>query len=1204
MSLQFILGQATADKRHAYITDIKARLRNNPQAKVFIVVPEHAKFEGEMTVLEDLWKQDDEQHAFYGSINLQIFSFSRLAWFFLKDEEIYQKKRLTDIGISMLLRKLLLESREDFILFRREIEKDGFIEQLTMLFKEFKAGNISIEDLEQAVDRESRSTRLLDQQQKLKEILHIYRQYCAVVDENYVQYELLLETLAQTIYSSEMGETYLYIDGYYHFTAQEMQIIQAFLHQASQVTIVLDLDKAYIDQPPELQNLFHAAGSTYFHLYQFARSNGVPVLQDQRITKDTDGYDPAMLQLDRYWVNSSSGNRSRLTIESNEDTTPSDKIHIWSCDNKQAEIFHVANSINRLMIEKGYRYKDFLIMARRVEDYETILKPLFEKANLNVFYDKADEMQHHPFADFLDSLFRIKFHYWRYPDLMRMLRTELFLPQTEEELSLTDRKEQVTFYRDTIDKTENIMLAFGYEGNAWFKKTDWSAYQFNELEEGEETPQQPLGMAEANQVKTFLQERLLPFYKQLEKVKTGREAASLLYHFLETNKIDQQLLFWRDLAIEENDLEKARQHEQVWKTFISLLDEYVETLGDYEFDAKMFYDILMTGLENATFSIVPPTLDEVIFSSIEGARFQTAKVAFIIGATQDNLPKVHENKSLLTEEERESLQTSLQADSKYLNQSVSESTASEPFVAYRAFLAATDQLFITYPLSIDGSNRVQKISPYVSRIAKDLKIPTQYKAADITDSDNQMDFIGNKIQNISQLVKLIRHQVTSEQKMPVIWRRILSYLYRDETVSADLERIFRSLKYKNIPTHLTAELAEKLYGKNLFLSVSQLESYYLDAYSHFLKYGLKLKERQKYELTAAGTGEFYHEALEYIVSRMAQEPLLTPQSIDQITSEVLDMLFGSHKYQILSSSNRMSFIQDQLRDTISHLSQMLFKQQNLTNFQNIKTEAVFGPPGLNNDLEGMVFPLNNNRKLYLRGKIDRIDKVESNGQLYLSVLDYKSSQHSFQFIDAYYGLAMQMITYLDVAMLNADRLNLSNAKAAGAFYLHVKNPLLKVLKRPEEEELTQLLLGEHKLKGLLVAETDLTAAIEPDIEAGQSGLVLPFRYKKSGDFYSNSNDLVSRQELDLLIKNNRRRIQEAGNQILSGDLKMNPVKDRLFIPSVQGPYRAISQFDSTLIENRYRRLDKLNKAMVLEKLKQEFEEEDETDGHDTTKNDQ
>ena len=55
-------------------------------------------------------------------------------------------------------------------------------------------------------------------------------------------------------------------------------------------------------------------------------------------------------------------------------------------------------------------------------------------------------------------------------------------------------------------------------------------------------------------------------------------------------------------------------------------------------------------------------------------------------------------------------------------------------------------------------------------------------------------------------------------------------------------------------------VAEQLYGKELYLSVSQLERYYEDPYSHFLQYGLKLKERAKYELSAAGTGEFFHEA--------------------------------------------------------------------------------------------------------------------------------------------------------------------------------------------------------------------------------------------------------------------------------------------------------------------------------------------------------
>lgn len=1209
MTLQFIIGQGTADKRTEYIQDIKQIMNEQPDAKFFIIVPEHAKFEGEMKILEDLWKSDEEEDSpFIGSINLQIFSFSRLAWFFLKDKEVFQKKRLSDSGISMLLRKLLLDSKEEFILFRREIEKEGFIQQLTDLFKEFKAGNISVEDLEASISYQSDSPRLLDQQQKIREILSIYKKYCTVVDENYIQYELLLESLANCIYETNAENTYLYIDGYYYFSAQELQIIQAFLHQAAKVSVILDLDKAYVEGPPELTNLFHAAGSTYFQLYQFARSKNIPILHDKKIVSQTDGYQEGIIQLDNYWIQSTSGSKQSPTLQL-ENKHFEKEIEIWSCDTKQAEIFHIANSINRLIVEKGYRYKDFIILARRVEDYETILKPLFQKANLEVFYDKAEEMRHHPFTDFIDSLFRVRFNYWRYPDIMRLLRTELLIPTVEnnEDLSIKQKKELLKEYRDTVDKTENILLAYGYEGNAWFQKNEWSAYRFSEVDEELQSENQPLGMADANKIKVFLQSRLLPFYKKLQAVKTGREAATVIYQFLEKNRIDEQIIFWRDAAIEDNDLEKARQHEQLWKTFILLLDEYVETLGDTPFDARTFHEILMTGFETAAYSIVPPALDEVVFSSIEGARFQPAKVAFIIGATQENLPKAHENRSLLTEEERETLQSTLQAENKYLSLSISESTASEPFIAYQAFLAATKKLYITYPLSVDGSTRIQKISPYIARISKDLNLSIQHKAADITDSSQPEDFIGSKVQNISQLVKLIRNQFTTEDKMPFIWRNILSFLYRDKESVKVMERIFRSLKYKNIPEQLTPEIAEKLYGKNLFLSVSQLESYYLDSYSHFLQYGLRLKERQKYELSPAGAGEFYHEALEHIVRRMAQADQLSVDTVQKIAQEILVHLFGMDKYAILSSSNRMKFIQEQLNETIEHLSTIIYGQRSLTTFQNVKTEAIFGPPGMENELEGMVFPLKNDRKLYLRGKIDRIDKIEKDGKQYLSVLDYKSSQHSFDFIDAYYGLAMQMITYLDIAMLNADRLLASNAEPAGAFYLHVKNPLLKALNKPEEEEFKKQLLSEHKLKGLLIAETELTKIMEPDVELGESALVLPFRYKKSGSFYSNVNDLVTREELDLLIKNNRRRIQEAGNQILSGELKMNPVKDKLYIPSIQGPYRAISQFDSTLAENRYRRLEKLDKSKVLQKLQEEFSEEEleegsERDGNDSSKN--
>ena len=1185
------MGPQTADKRTVYINDINKIMTENPNAKIFIIVPEHAKFDGEVTILQDLWESSPlANESFMGSINLQVFSFSRLAWYFLKDEEVFHKKQLSDAGMAMMLRKILLNHKEELIIFRKEIDKEGFIQQLINLFKELLAGNITIEDLEQTINKDLKTPELLDQRVKLSELLTLYRLFMNEIEKNdFIQYEMIQEALAQSIYQEDMQDVYLYVDGYYHFTAREIQIIMAFLERAEKVSIVLDLDKPYIDKLPEMQELFYVAGKTYHTLYQLARKNQVRILQDIRLPVQENGYTEGLRQLDTYWRDTNSAVRSKdLNTEKNSQIK--EVMEIWSCETKQAEIFHVANSINRLVTESGYRYKDFLIVARRVEDYETILKPLFTRAQLPVFYDKADEMKHHPFTDFIDSLFKIRMNYWRYPDLMRLLRTELLLP-TYYPGESGSMYQHIQNFRNKVDQTENIILAYGFEGNAWFNQNDWQQYVFSE-EEIDLVNAETDAFEDANVIKNFLQATLLPFYKKLSRAKTGRDAAILLYEFLTDHAIDQQILHWRDRAIEEDNLEQARQHEQLWQTFNLLLDEYVETLGDERFDEKTFYTILMTGFESATYSIVPPTLDEVIFSSMEGARFKPAKIVYVIGASQENLPQLYENKTLLTEEERQFIQTNIGDDSsKYLNLNISESTASEPYIAYQTFLSGSERLFVTYPLSIDGNNRINQISPYVARIAKDLNISVQYRAANVTDARVPLNFAGNKEQNVGQLVQLLREQLTTNKKMPFLWRQILTYLAKDKSIQPVLTVVFSSLKYKNTPVQLTAEIAEKLYGKDLYLSVSQLESYYLDAYSHYLKYGLQLKERQKYELSNAATGEFYHEALEFIVRELRGKGKLSISQVQAITTAILKELFGIYKYEILSSSNRMKFIQDQLAETIQHMSQVITSQGRLTTFENLRTEATFGLSQATDQLEGLTFPLKQGRSINIRGKIDRIDRIKSKDKQFLTILDYKSSQHRFDFNDAYYGLAMQMITYLDVAMVNASKLVKGQTLPAGAFYLHVQHPYLKVQEQPTVEELEDFLLSNNKLKGLLVADKEITESVDPSVTEGEASLVLPFRYNKSGGFGKVA-DLIQTGELDLLIKNNRRRIVQAGNRILSGDLRMNPIKGKAFIPTVQGPYRAISQFDSTLNENRYRRIERLDKEAVIELLRLEFAEED------------
>ena len=76
--------------------------------------------------------------------------------------------------------------------------------------------------------------------------------------------------------------------------------------------------------------------------------------------------------------------------------------------------------------------------------------------------------------------------------------------------------------------------------------------------------------------------------------------------------------------------------------------------------------------------------------------------------------------------------------------------------------------------------------------------------------------------------------------------------------------------------------------------------------------------------------------------------------------------------------------------------------------------------GINTNEDGVSVTTINGGTLHIRGKIDRINLVNAGEENYLTILDYTSSAHSFNFSDAYYGLAMQMITYLDVALLNAD----------------------------------------------------------------------------------------------------------------------------------------------------------------------------------------
>lgn len=58
MSLKFILGTASYDHHQALVTNLKATFQEKPQERYFYLVPNHIKFESEVSILEAL-KSDE-----------------------------------------------------------------------------------------------------------------------------------------------------------------------------------------------------------------------------------------------------------------------------------------------------------------------------------------------------------------------------------------------------------------------------------------------------------------------------------------------------------------------------------------------------------------------------------------------------------------------------------------------------------------------------------------------------------------------------------------------------------------------------------------------------------------------------------------------------------------------------------------------------------------------------------------------------------------------------------------------------------------------------------------------------------------------------------------------------------------------------------------------------------------------------------------
>jgi len=1155
MSLQFILGRAGAGKTYTCLQQIREKLFENPTGDPIVyLVPDQMTFQSEYDLINT--------PGLGGMMRAQVFSFTRLAWRVLQETGGMSRYYLDNVGINMVLRKIIEQRSQELRVFAKAAEKKGFIAQVEEMMAEFKRYCISPDFIESKRHIMSEDNPVLTE--KLSDLQVIYQDLEAQLIQKYVDSEDYLRLLAEKISESAyLQQAEVFIDGFHSFTPQELEVVGQLIQTCKKVTITLTADKPYDDYPPHDLNLFRMTGTTYQRVKKMASDLQVNIEK------------PILLHFPRRFESSP----SLAHLEMNYDSRPTvvfdgqTDITLYQAANRRAEIEGIAREIQSLVRDGSYRYRDIAILVRNSTEYHDIISTIFYDYQIPFFIDQKTSMENHPLIELIRSSLEVLLGNWRYEAIFRVVKTDLLFPLEESQAML----------REEMDKLENYVLEYGIHGYKWTMKDRWTYKRFRALE-GEELPQtdREIEMEESiNQLRQLITEPLMKLQSRLKKAKNGREMCEALYIYLNELNVPEKIENLRNQAEAEGELSTAREHDQVWQAVLDLLDQFVEIMAEEKVSLKLFSSMLETGMESMRFALVPPAIDQVLIASLERSRYSNIQCTFIIGANDGVLPAKPNEDGLFSGEDRELLQDA----GMQLAPSSRELLLDENFLIYGALTSASKKLFVSYPLANDEGKAL--LPSIILKRLRDLypSINTRYLVNDPSElsDQEQLSYLVNDDVALSYLTSQLQ---AWKRSYPIssLWWDTYNYLVTKEDKQTVTKQLIQSLFYKNESKALPKDLTGQLYGDHIQGSVSRMEMFQGCPFSHFANYGLKLREREVFRLEAPDIGQLFHAALKQIADTLKMRKLewqdVTKEECDKLAMEAVEMLAPRLQREILLSSNRYHYIKQKLQSIISRASKILSEHAKASGFAPIGLELDFGKNG---PLPPIRLELDNGNTMELVGRIDRVDKAEGSKGLLLRVVDYKSSQKSLNLTEVYYGLALQMLTYLDVIITHAKEWIGMSATPAGVLYFHVHDPMINTKTELPLDSIEEEIFKRFKMKGLLLGDEEAVRLMDQTLDSGHSKIVSA-ALKKDGSFYSNSS-IASQEEFEHLTRHVRKTFKNIGTNITNGVIDIAPYKLQEKTPCTFCSFKSVCQFDQSLSENRFRVLANEKKEFILDKLR-------------------
>ncbi|MCT4796133.1 helicase-exonuclease AddAB subunit AddB [Exiguobacterium alkaliphilum] len=1146
MTVTFHVGRSGSGKSETMMRHIIKELKRDPSGPtIYLLVPDQMSFEMErkMAMTDGLT----------GSTRVQVLSMRRLAFLLMRDHGISTEQFLDQTGTHLLLRRVVEMNEERLTLFRRTMNQYGFYEELNTLITMLKRGLVDPEQLLRLSEQDPH--RAL----KLQDLSILYEGFMAMTAGKALHAEDYFNVMLELLPEVDLTGTQFYVDGFNEFSEQELAVLVAIAEKAPlSVLLTIDPDTLYRPNP-----LF---GPTQRTLMRFKER-----LSESRISSTDVPHDgakrfthPSLAYLEATFGQMTAAPYTRET----------NHVSLEAAVDRTVEVEAAVREVMRLVREDGYRYRDIAFVSRSLEAYGDLASQALQKAALPFFLDERQPMLDHPVVELLKATVDIALRGYREEPVFRALKTELVLLDAEHR-------------RTSVDRLEAFVIERGIKHYHWHD--EWQLKRRAE-DEAKLTGEELDLETALNRYRQTVVDTFDPLLADLKAAKTMQAYTHAIYHFLERIDVAACLSYWRDEALEDARLLEAREHTQVWDAVLHLLEQLEAAAPEETLSTELFLQMMDTGLDSLRYALVPPSLDQLTVTDYVRGRLIDKKVIFLLGANEDQIPLVATQSKLLTDHDLDFMHEHGVRAGKATEHLFDDET----YYVYKALTAPSHRLYVSYAL-VDRSGKAIQPAGFVAdiktRLLNGAVVKTHFAEAGEHRPADQLRFITNVNQTAAvtalELQRLSRHYPIQDT-----WFAVYNELLKHPEGRARIRLLTSALFYQNVPEPLSKDVAKSLYTNSIRASVSRLETFQACPFRHFASYGLRLRERRLYRLEAPDIGNLYHRTIEHM-SQTVKMDGKEWRDVDQaecvtLAESAVELVTPEIQHAILMSSNRYGYLKKKLTDVVTKTAEVLIEQSKRDGFDPVAFELAFG----SGNFPPVSFTLSNGATCELVGRIDRVDTAQVHDQLYVRIVDYKSSKRDIDFAEIYYGLAMQMLIYLKVLIEQADAWTKENVAPAAALYFHVHRPL--VTPGGTEADTARKVLESYQMQGLLVDDPEVLDMMDRTAKAeAKKSIVIPVKYKKDGTIDANTvKKVVTPPQLEQLMDHAIDIAEASAEAMYDGTIGVEPYEYKERRPCQTCPYQSVCHFDEALA-NEPRQLKKLEKNDVLSRLGGDADEVDE-----------